>query len=125
MSDDDRIDFSTFRELTLEPLVRDIEARCAPSLAQRQRHRANFQIVAWRRSTLAAALAIALASAIVLRRSAAGPSPTSGRTPLASSADLTTSRELASLLGVPAPLVRRLTTASTPTLSDLVQEVTP
>jgi hypothetical protein len=125
MTDDDRIDFSAFDGVPLEALARDIATRCAPLFAGPRRPRTSTQIVTWWRPTLAAALVVGVVSSVFLSRprrtqvegtavAAAPPAPLPP--PPAPT-------QVAQALGMPEPIVRRLSRPSPPTIDDLLQEV--
>lgn len=120
---DDPIDFSAFSEVPLDALVRDIDARCSPLLAARRAHAVTIQLGAWWRPAAAAAVAIAAASTLALLRaptSRSAPAPAYvARRPLPSAPS-----QVAMALGVPRPLVGRLTVERPPTLSELLPEAT-
>lgn len=121
MSDQDRIDFSSFEALSHDAFVSDIAARCAPRLDRRRRQRASIQLVAWWRPALAAALLIGLVSSAILGR----PRRTRVDGPTAAIATSMPAREIAQMLDVPAALVRHVTQPTAPTILELVPEVTP
>lgn len=127
MTDDDRIDFDVL-DVPTENLVARVNAGCAPLVASRRRNSAMIQLAGWRWPMLAAAIAVAAASAFVLARApeaspqlvpaarSASPRVLTFRAPLA---------QLATTLGVPPELASRLTRHAPPRIDELVPEVAP
>jgi len=120
---DDRIDFSLLEVPSLDGLVLDIEARCAPLLELRRARPTTMQLAAWWRPAIAAAVVIGVASTVMLLRE---PMPPRGpATPdFAGRALAPVPSQVAMMLGVPTPLASRLTSARPPTLAELVPEST-
>lgn len=123
MTDDERIDLSGLTP-PLDDLVREIESRCAPMLAERRRARTIVQIAAWRRPMLAAAALIAVASAVILARTPreSAPSTTTATMPTRNRFGRSPTAQLATTLGIPGAMASRLTIMRPPTLGELLVE---
>lgn len=122
---DDPIDFAPFGG-PADDLIGHVHARCAPVLATRRRNRAVIQIASWRWPMLAAALAIAAASAFVLVQTPAVSPASTPAVPVPSQGILARRApmtQLATSLGVPPALASRLTRQRPPALDELVPEV--
>ena len=122
---DDRIDFASLFDGTgnsqVDDLVRRVNVQCAPGLAMRRSRRTTFQIVAWRRPALAAALVIAAVSTVVLARSRRVETPPSR---IAATTTVPAVRmQLAAALGVPTVISGRLTSNTPPTIDELLPEI--
>lgn len=120
---DDHIDFSQLAPTDPEALARAIEARTASVLAERRVRGTMIQISAWWQPVAAAAVIVAMTSAVVLALSPRPRSPDTFARSTPSAGASSPRGELARALGVPRPLALSLTRDTPPTAQEFLREL--
>jgi hypothetical protein len=115
---DERIDFSQLEPPDGDALVRAIEASTTGLLAERRARATTIQLAAWWPSVAAAAVLVAIGSALVLTLA---PRPTA--TQLAPAVAPSERTQLARGLGVPPALALSLTRETRPTAREFLREL--